>query len=380
MEKDKNQREILKKKISDFKEIITKSVTDCNAVYLVGHKNPDFDAIASLGAMALVCKKLKKAPYIVIDKEDINKLENDTRKFYEHEMLEKIKEKFVVINLDDYENNKQDNSLLIILDTNEGFRTPFKNHYKDFKKILIMDHHKISDNTLKVNNKLILNDCASSCSEIMYWFLKQYRITPSDVDYYTFLLTGINLDTKKGTKSNTMPSTRDCINELIEVHKADEIKSDLFLCPEYESVRRSYELFNKANWLTVRYAIAVDNEDTYTKEEVAYAADLMEPFVCEAAIFCGKNAEGKYEVSARSNRGNVDIAYIMSVLNNGGGSMYNAACSPIFIDGEGPEENEILENKIKDIIYLKEVKEHKPQPRKRFYLKNRRLGKEIKED
>lgn len=380
MKNCEKQSVLLKKKISEFKEIITKSVKDCNAVYLVGHKNLDFDAIASLGAMALVCKKLKKAPYIVIDQEELDKLENDDKKFYEHEMLEKIKEKFVVINLDDYENNKQDSSLLIILDTSKGFMTPFKNHYEDFKKILILDHHKLDENTIKVNNKLILDESASSCSEIMYWLLKQYKITPSDIDYYTFLLIGIYLDTKKLTKSNAMPSTHECVMELEEDHGADKAKAELFFSPDYESTKRSYELFNKAKWLTLRYAISVDNEEEYTKNEVSVAADLMEPFVCEAAIFCGKNAEGKYEVSARSNRGNVDIAYIMNVLNNGGGSMYNAACSPIFIDGEGPEENEILENKIKDIIYLKQVKELKPQPRKRFYLKKRRLGKEIKED
>lgn len=379
MENDGKQSVLIKKKIAEFKEVITKSVKDCNAVYLVGHKNLDFDAIASLGAMALVCKRLKKAPYIVIDQEELNKLEIDKKKFYEHEMLEKIKEKFVVINLEDYENNKQDNSLLIMLDVNANFRTPFKNHYDDFKRILILDHHKIDDDTVMANNKLILDEMASSCSEIMYWLLRQYRITPSDIDYYTFLLIGIYLDTKKETKSNTKPSTRKCISELIEDCGADEIKAKLFLSPSYESVRKSYELFNKSEWLTVRFAIAVDNEEVYTRNEVAYAADLMEQFVCEAAIFCGKNKDGSYEICARSTRGNVNIPRIMNILNGGGGSMYNAACDPIFIDGDGPEENEILKKKIKDIIYLNEVKKINPQPRKRFYLKNRKLGNETKE-
>lgn len=379
--KNKRQATLLKEKISEFKEVITKSITDCNAVYLVGHKNPDFDSIASLGAMALVCKRLKKAPYIVMDQEDIEKLENDNDKYYEHEMMEKIKEKFVVINLSDYESNKQDNSLLIVLDTNAYFRTPFKNHYQDFKKILVLDHHCVDDNTIKANNKLILHDCASSCSEIMYWLLKQYRITPSDVDYYTFLLIGINLDTKKGTKSNTMSSTRDCISELLELRKADPVKADLFLNPAYESVRKSYELFNKANWLTLRYAIAVDNENVYTKKEVAYAADLMESFVCEAAIFCGKNKDGKYEVSARSNRGNVDIAYIMRELNGGGGSLSNASCDPIYIDAEGELENKKLLDEIKDIIYLKNNgQKQKQMPRKRYYIKSKNIKKKNKED
>ena len=373
MENKEKQSIIIKKKISEFKEILTKSVTDCNAVYLVGHINLDYDAIASLGAMALVCKKLKKAPYIVIDQEEIEKLENDNKKFYEHEMLEKIKEKFVVINLNDYENNKQDNALLIMLDTSKGFLTPFKNNYDDFKKILIIDHHEQDENTLKVNNKFIL-DSVSSCSEIMYWLLKQYKITPSDVDYYTFLLIGINLDTKGLAKNNTMPSTHECVKELVENHGADKVKAKLFFSPDFESMKRSYALFNKAKWLTLRVAIAVDNEEVYTKNEVAIAADLMEQIVCEAAIFCGKNAEGMYEVSARSTRGNLNIPYIMNILNGGGGSKFNASCSPIYVDGEGKEQNENLENQIKDIIYLNNTKP-RCEVRKKFYIKNRRLGK-----
>lgn len=378
MKTEEKQSVVLKKKISEFKEVLTKSINDCNAVYLVGHKHLDFDAIASLGAMALICKKLKKAPYIVVDQEELNNLETSKDKVYEHEMLEKIKEKFVVINLEDYKNNKQDNSLLIILDVNKGFKTPLKNHYDDFNKILILDHHETDDNTLMVNNKLILGEMASSCSEIMYWLLKQYKIKPSDVDYYTFLLIGIYLDTKKGTKSNTKPSTRDCINELEEDHGADKMKAELFLSPSYDSIRKSYELFNKAEWLTLRFAISVDNEEEYTKNEVAYAADLMESFVCEAAIFCGKNSEGKYEISARSNRGNVNIARIMYILNGGGGSKYNAACQAMFVDGEGPEENNILKEQIKNIIYLNNVEEK--NPRRKIYIKNRYRVKKTKEN
>lgn len=375
MEKDKNQSDVLKQKISNFCNVLTKSIEECNAVYLVGHKTLDFDAIASLGAMGLICKSLKKAPYIVIDQEEIDKINDDKEKFYEREMIEKIKEKFVVINLTDYRNNKQDNSLLIVLDTNKGFKTPMKNDYDDFKRILVLDHHKEGEDSIKCNHKLILNECVSSCSEMLYWFLKQYDIIPSDVDYYNFLLIGIYLDTKKLLKANTMDSTRDCVKELEKNYNVDLNRVNLFLNPSLESLQRSAQLLTKATWLTVRYAIAVDNNETYTKNEVSRAADMTTDIVCEAAIFCGKNKDGKYEVSARSNRGNVDIAYIMHELNGGGGSAYNAACEPIFIDADGEMENEILLNRIKDIIYLKHDESDSKIPRKSYSLNEKKSGK-----
>ena len=65
MEKVGKQPDLLKKKIAEYKEKLVKLINDCNQVYLTTHLNEDYDAIASIGAMALICKRLKKAPYIV---------------------------------------------------------------------------------------------------------------------------------------------------------------------------------------------------------------------------------------------------------------------------------------------------------------------------
>ncbi len=74
----------------------------------------------------------------------------------------------------------------------------------------------------------------------------------------------------------------------------------------------------------------------------------------------GKDKDGKYNVSARSNRGNVDIAYIMHELNNGGGNNTNASCPAIYVDADSKEEEkDILFEKIKKIIYYKNKKEDK---------------------
>ena len=351
-EKEK-QTVVLKNKISEYKEKLTELIKDANQVYITAHKNPDYDAIASLGAMALICKKLKKAPYIVLDKDDYEELNDEEAK-----MLEKIKEKFVVINMDDYESNKVDNSLLITVDVNKTFMTAFKNKYKDFKNILIVDHHKEDEDTIKTKNKLILDDLASSCSEILYYLLQQYRITPSDVDYYTFLLAGIYLDTNQCAK-NMFPSTHECISELIE-KGAEKMKVERIFAPDFESDRRVQRLVDDTKWLTLRFAIGIGNEEEYTKEEVAQAADYALKYVCEAAIYLGKDKDGKYNVSARSNRGNVDIAYLMHELNNGGGNDVSASCPAIYVDADSKEEEKnILFDKIKKIIYYKSKKEDK---------------------
>ena len=93
--KNEKQSSILKQELNEFKDVLSSKIKECNQVFLIAHKNPDYDAIASLGAMSLVCKRHKKASYIIID--DVNDLPEK-----EKVMIEKIKEKFIVISLKDY--------------------------------------------------------------------------------------------------------------------------------------------------------------------------------------------------------------------------------------------------------------------------------------
>lgn len=365
---NRNQIENLHKKLNDFKEKLTDLIKDCNQVYLTTHMSADYDAIASLGAIGLICKKLKKAPYIIVDQRDYDNLPNDRT-----EMFEKLKEKFVVINRQDFENNKVENSLLITVDVNKAFMTPMKNNYKDFEKIVIIDHHTEDENTIKTKNKLIIKN-VSSCSEIMFWLLKKYKIKPSDPSYYTFLLTGIMLDTNEG-KKNVYPSTDLCKSEL-RIRGADDLVASSYFSLDFEEDRKVHRLINETVWKTLRYGIIVGNNEEYTKEEIAKAADYLLKYTCEASIVCAKNKDGSYDVSARSNRGNVDIALLMHELNGGGGNMNSASCPPIFIDEENSElEKQRIYKKIDDIIYHRGLYPN----RKRYKVKRKNKAVESKD-
>lgn len=341
---NKNQIDNLNKKILEFKEKLTVLVNECNQVYLTTHMSPDYDAIASLGVIGLICKKLKKAPYIIVDQKDFDNLPEDRT-----EMFEKLKEKFVVINKEDFENNKVENSLLIMVDVNKSFMTPMKNNYKDFNKIIVIDHHLEDEDTIKTKNKLIIKD-VSSCSEIMYWLLKKYKIKASDPTYYTYLLTGIELDTNEG-KKNVYPSTDLCRSQL-KLNGADDLVASSYFSLDFEQDRKVHRLIDETIWKTIRYGVIVANKEDYTKEEIAKAADYLLKYTCEAAIVIARNKDGGYDVSARSNRGNIDIAFLMHELNNGGGNFNSASCPTLFIDEESLELQKVnLIERLDDILY-----------------------------
>lgn len=248
---------------------------------------------------------------------------------------------------------------MIVLDTNKGFMTPLKNNYDDFNNIIVIDHHKTDDNTIKTKNKFILPDMVSSTSEMMYWILKQMKINPKDRLYNNFLLAGISLDTNKKDK-NMYQSTYLCISDLDTPLKTDKDKVDMYFSTDYESDRRVQDLVDEMEWITMRFGIAIDNSKVYSKEEVAKAADYSLKYTSEAIITFGKAEDGGYHVSARSNRGNMNIASIMSVLNGGGGNDYSASCDTLYVDSETlSEEKEELLGMVKKILYLRSNEQKK---------------------
>lgn len=324
MKNNEKQAVLLKQKIEEFIPILTKQINICNQVFLIAHKNPDFDALASLEAMALICKKNKKASYIIID-DDYKNLPDDIIS-----MIEKIKEKYIVLTKEDYENAKTNNDLLITLDVNKEYMTYLEEKYKQFKNIILIDHHVEDKNTINTINKLILSDVSSS-SEILYYLLKKYGIS-ADICCYTFLLAGIYLDTNKCSK-NMYPSTYDAIKGLIE-KGADQIKAEELFSLDFDSDRRVHRLVDLTHFNNIKAAIAIGEGEVYTKEEIAKAADYMLGYNCDVAIASGKGIDGRYFVSARSKNDSVAVNNIMYLLNNGGGTETRAACEPLFVDAD----------------------------------------------
>lgn len=346
MKANEKQSVLLKQTLNEFRNVLTSSIKDCNQVFLIAHEKPDFDAIASLGAAGLICKKHKKAPYIIID-DSFDDLSDEAK-----EMIDKIKEKFIVITVDDYESNKTNNDLLIALDVNKGFRTALDGKYKQFKNIIIIDHHSEDENTIKTKNKFISLD-ASSCSEILYYLLNQYKITSSDISYYTFLLAGIYLDTNKLSK-NKFPSTLEAVGGLIN-KGADQSKVDDFFALDFESDRRVHSLVDKTIPINTTVLVSVSDDGLYTQEEIAKAADYALNYKCDAVIIAAKMKDGSYGVSARGKGDDrISIDNIMYILNGGGGNSINASCPPIFKDSD--DELSDIKKDIVDILTFKKIK------------------------
>lgn len=300
--------------IKKLKYIIETEVLKSNQIFIVPHKNADFDALASAIGMSLIVKKLNKPVYIILE-EDPTKIEPGVKK-----MVEDINDSVSIINLDTYKSLKSNNDLLITVDTNKDYLICCNEYLNEFKSKILIDHHNEDEKTIKTEHKYIFPN-VSSTAEIITELLCMFKIKYSPL-IANFLLSGIYLDTNKYTK-NTSSKTMNCVSKLLD-KGADIIKVNEFFEEDFYSDRKVQDLVSKANFITYSIALCIaDDNVEYTKEELAKVADYLLRYKVDAAFAMGKIDEEIISISARS-KGKLDVSKIMQMFD-GGGNMYSGA-------------------------------------------------------
>lgn len=134
-------------------------IKDADKVLIMGHKWPDMDAFGSAIAAAAICKYLGKDAYIVIDKH------NDA--------LDTIYQQ--AEDTDDYNIIKQEraikmitpDTLLIIVDTNRPMLVECLELVTSCSTRIIIDHHRMTEDSFKNASIAYIESYASSASELM---------------------------------------------------------------------------------------------------------------------------------------------------------------------------------------------------------------------
>ncbi len=308
----------------DIKATLDSLLLENNQVFIVPHKRPDFDAIASSIGMTLICKKNNKKCYIVID-DELDKLESETRK-----IIENIKDDFEIITSTEVKKLINDKSLMITVDTNKEYLIPTEKYLKDFNNIFVLDHHKTDSQTIHTPY-LFTDDTLSSASEEVsrLLFLYDIKLKP---EYATYLLAGIILDTNK-MSINVSKKTYEVAGELTSRGASPSIANNMFL-EDFEHDRAVQKLVDNTAFPAYIFAIACDNTNKiYEVEDIAKAADYLLKYRVNITFAIAKIDENTVSISARS-KGDIDASRIMKLLG-GGGNQYRAAAK---VKGMTPEE------------------------------------------
>lgn len=300
--------------IKNLKINMEQKILSSEKVVIVPHNGIDFDAIASAFGLSLISAKLKKSSYILVN-DPLYKIDHGVQL-----IIDEAKKNFTIINLDKYLQIRNPEDLFILTDVNKKYLVSLKDELKRKEKIIIIDHHDTDQSTVEADDQYIDTN-TSSASEILTKLLCMYKIklTPAIANY---LLAGIYLDTNKLSK-NASPETMRTVAKLLENGANLNRVTDWF-AEDFISDRRVQELVNNAKILTFSLAIACADEDNeYSKEELAKAADYLLKYKVDAAFAIGNIGDNIISVSARSKE-KVNVGEIMHQLE-GGGNQYSGA-------------------------------------------------------
>lgn len=355
--------------VSKLKTNLVSCLSETDKVYIVPHKNMDFDALASSIAISDTCSFYGIDSYIVT-----NDNPNDMKQSLKEIYLE-LEKQYKFINTDEYEKNKTDDSLVIITDSCVKNLIPISDELLKKDKTIIIDHH-IPDSKVITAGKLFVSSEASSASEMLFYLMK-------DLDIYIttetaqLLLAGVYLDTN-GLYFVNNPSGFKTIAKLLQYGANLQDVQNLFSISNFEDDMKQRELilnllkcthfYTDSN--SKRYAICynANNLDTvYSNYQLSEACDSLLQYSLDAAFVIGyvdseklgDDHSNKISIKARSkiNENQVDVSSIMQLFDGGGDS--NRAATTL-------EFNDII--KIKNCLQ-NIIKSNDSQKEKKKYTK-----------
>ncbi|MGC4378785.1 DHH family phosphoesterase [Fictibacillus sp. Mic-4] len=300
---------------------LTELVLDSDKVLIMGHKNPDMDAIGSSIGILKVAQANGKNGYVVLDKSNldtsVSRLMNELK---QNEGLWKY-----FITPEEALDIATPNTLLVVVDTHKPSMVIEEKLLQRLDHVVIIDHHRRGEDFISDPVLVYMEPYASSTAELVTELL-EYQPKPLKMQMLeaTALLAGIIVDTKSFTL-RTGSRTFDAASYL-RAHGADTILVQRFLKEDLDTYNQRAKLINNASIYKHGIVIARGEEDVeYSQIMIAQAADiLLSMNGVNASFVISKRQDGKVGISARS-LGDVNVQVIMENLG-GGGHLTNAAC------------------------------------------------------
>ena len=285
-------------------------IKENDKIMIMGHTNPDIDAIGSALGIYRIAKTLGKEAKIVAN------VETPSIK----DLYESIKDQYqeVFISSETALTQVDSGTLVVLVDTHKKTYVESPELLTKTNKIVVIDHHRRSadfiDNSILTFQEVYASSAAELVTEIIQYTQNEVELSEVEAEA---LYAGIMMDTKNFTFKTGVRTfeaaayLRRCGVDIIKVKKW--FQSDL------ESYNTISEIVRKAE--IVRDSIGISIYDVQEKETsliCAKAADeLLTIGNITASFVLGLMEDGKVCISGRS-IGDVNVQMILEKLGGGG--------------------------------------------------------------
>ena len=294
-------------------------INDADKVLIMGHKWPDMDSFGSaIGAYA-ICKYLGKDAYIVVEKhnEALDYIYNQAEATEDYKIIRQEKALKLVT----------PKTLLIIVDTNRPMLVESPELVSECTARIIIDHHRLTDDSFKNASVAYIESYASSASELMAELLQnvaQKRII--NKFEAEALLAGIMVDTNNFS-GRTGVRTFEAASWLKRAG-ADATEVKRFFQMDQMDFKTKASAIARAEITDYGVAYAATRGHTGNTQIInAQVADeLLMIKGVKASFVIGTNEREQTIISARS-LGEINVQQLMEKF--GGGGHFTSAAAQV---------------------------------------------------
>lgn len=285
-------------------------INQADKVYVMGHKQPDMDAVGAAVAVCALARKLDKKAWIILNR-------NKTAAELSIARLEEQEEyRGIIKSPEEALSRVSENTLLVVVDTNRPEQTIEPNIINACNIVAVIDHHRRAETFIQKAALSFVETIASSSCELMSEILQEHLETGDLREYEAeAMLAGMITDTK-GFTLRTGERTFEAAAFLLR-SGADILEVKRLLQNDIESTVSRYEILQRTRLYKGNVAIAV-TETPHNRVIIAQAADeLLNVLGIETSFVVCADGDGDVLISGRS-IGDIDVQHILETLGGGG--------------------------------------------------------------
>ena len=291
---------------------IRESMENADEIFIMGHHNEDFDCFGAAMGVAVMAQKLKKPAHIVLSNmnEGIDKLVDIIKDKPEYEGI--------FMKASDLTIGSSIEPLLFVVDTHIPHLVAAPSLLEKISHVIVIDHHRRSENFVKNPLMVYLEPSASSTcelvTELLMYFDENMKISKLDA---TAIYSGIVVDTKHFTVQ-TGSRTFDAASYLRRSGADPVIVRDLFKS-DYETTLALAQAKSRSEYYEGGLVISyIDKVIPNVQVIASQTADsLLKIENVRMSIVCFQLKPDIVGISARST-GELNVQVIMEQFGGGG--------------------------------------------------------------